>query len=502
MLRGESGTATFDYPATADPGGPTVRKHAYFMPIPLETTFWSIAVTAPEAEALVFIEGFRNRWIIGMSLLLVAFSVWGFFLSRAFLTIQRQRAQRAAQERIQAAERQAAEDRARLEAQLRQAQKLEAIGQLAGGVAHDFNNLLTVQLGHLDLLQEAHELPAEVRASLSEIEKSAMTAARLTRQLLAFSRRQVLQIARVDVNAILDRLLSMLRRVLREDISLELKMAADPLWVDADAGMIEQVVMNLVVNARDAMPGGGRLTLVTETVEVSADALPAHADSSPGRYVRLAVADTGHGMDAETRQRVFEPFFTTKDSGRGTGLGLATVYGIVRQHKGWIDVDSTVGRGTTFTVYYPAAPGPAAESDVGTTGIDVPTHRGQGETILLAEDNPAVRSTVAAALESLNYRDVSAANSVEAVRAWEEHDGAIDLLLTDMVMPDGGNGMELVAELRAKRADLKAVIMSGYSEYLLADGLAPDIVFVPKPCTAATLARPVQQALRGGRPKG
>ena len=358
MLRGETGTAVYDYTATGTPGTPSFRKHAYFMPIPLENTFWTIGVTVPEAQALLYIEGFRNRWIAGMVLLLVAFGVWGFFLARAFLAIHRRDEQRSAQERVQAAERRAEEEKARLEAQLRQAQKLEAIGQLAGGVAHDFNNLLTVQLGHLGLLEDARDLPPDVRESLVEIEKSAKMAAGLTRQLLAFGRRQVLQIARLDLNVVLDHLLSILRRVLREDIGLELRMAAEPLWVDADAGMIEQVVMNLVVNARDAMPEGGRLTLMTEAVDVSADALPAHAEGEPGRYVCLAVADSGHGMDAETRQRVFEPFFTTKDVGHGTGLGLATVYGIVKQHRGWVDVESTVGVGTVFRVYYPAAPEP------------------------------------------------------------------------------------------------------------------------------------------------
>jgi signal transduction histidine kinase len=501
MLRGETGTAVYDYTRDGLPGQPTFRKQAYFEPIPLDNTFWTIAVTAPEDESLAFIQGFRNRWITGVSLLLASFGVWGFFLARAFLTIHRQEARRVAAERIQAAERRADEQKARLEAQLWQAQKLEAVGQLAGGVAHDFNNLLTVQFGHLNLLQEAHDLPADVRESLSEIEKSATMAARLTRQLLAFSRRQILQITRLDLNAVLDHILSMLRRVLREDISLELKMAADPLWVDADAGMMEQVVMNLVVNARDAMPAGGRLTLATEALDVSAEALPAHAECGPGRYVRLSVTDTGQGMDADTRERLFEPFFTTKAPGQGTGLGLATVYGIVTQHKGWIDVESTQGEGTTFRVYYPEATDPG-DSQAETEKALQLAPRGHGETILLAEDNPAVRRAVTASLERLNYKVVAAANSIEAVQAWDDRHGAIDLLLTDMVMPEGGNGLQLVNALREKRPGLKAIIMSGYSQELVADGLSPDILFLPKPCTAVSLARPLQQCLHGSRPQG
>ncbi len=247
------------------------------------------------------------------------------------------------------------EEHARLEAQLRQAQKLEAVGQVAGGVAHDFNNLLTVQLGALELMKELPDLPEEARALADEVEQGARSAAALTRQLLAFSRRQILRVTRGDLTALVEGFLGMLRRVLPEHVQLELAPAAGPLWLDADVAMTQQVLMNLVLNARDAMPEGGRVRLACDAVEVAGPSGGEAGEARPGRYVRLTVADEGHGMDEATQRRLFEPFFTTKPAGRGTGLGLATVYGIVKQHGGWIQVESRPGQGSTFRVHWPAA---------------------------------------------------------------------------------------------------------------------------------------------------
>ena len=386
------------------------------------------------------------------------------------------------------------EERAKLSEQLRQAQKLEAIGQLAGGAAHDYNNLLTVQLGHLGLLQQEPGLSADVRESLTEIEKSAKMAAQLTRQLLAFSRRQVLHVQRIDLNETVESLSKMLRRVLPEDITLTLALAPDPLWLIADAGMMEQVIMNLVVNARDAMPAGGRLTLSTSAVSLSEGSLPANEDAGPGDFVCLTVADTGKGMDAETRQRIFEPFFTTKDVGKGTGLGLATVYGIVRQHQGWIDVDSAEGAGTVFRVYYGAASDTAHVPGRAPARIGSPLS-GDGETILVAEDNPAVRQILTSSLQRLNYRVVVAADATEAVRLWELHQAEVRLLLTDMVMVEGVSGLELARALRRERPDLPVIVMSGYSQELVSARLDAGMHFMAKPWTPEVLARTVRQCL-------
>lgn len=488
MLSGEHGVGVYRFPDEQGRRELTTRR-IYFVPIPLENTFWSVSVSASEATALSFIKGFRNRWIAGMALLVVAFGVWGTLLVRTMLALHREEARQAVQDRLLAAER----ERERLGEQLRQAQKLEAIGQLAGGVAHDYNNLLTVQLGHLGLLKQGPALPPDVQESLGEIEKSANMAAQLTRQLLAFSRRQVLQIRRVDLNESVEALTKMLRRVLREDIALELRLDAQPLWIDADAGMIEQVIMNLVVNARDAMPEGGRLTLSTSATAFAPGSLP-HHDAHAGAHVCLTVADTGTGMDAETRRHIFEPFFTTKPAGEGTGLGLPTAYGIVKQHRGWIEVESRKGRGSVFRVYVPAAAGEPADVSM-PVAPERDRFRGRGETVLVAEDNPSVRNALTRSLQRLNYTVLPTANSLEATQTWAEHRDRVDLLLTDMVMVEGGNGLDLARSLRADRPDLPVILMSGYSQDLVTGGLAPDMVFLPKPWTSEVLARTVRQSL-------
>ena len=273
-------------------------------------------------------------------------------------------------------------------------------------------------------------------------------------------------------------------------------MAPGPLWLDADAGMMEQVIMNLVVNARDAMPAGGRLTLSTEAVSFTAESLPPQAQARPGDFVCLKVADTGKGMDAETRQHIFEPFFTTKEAGKGTGLGLATVYGIVSQHKGWVEVDDAGTGGTVFRVYYLAAAPARADAAARVPPAETSPLSGHGETILVAEDDPAVREMVTASLQRLNYRVLAAADAVEAEQLWRHYHAEVSLLLTDMVMVQGPNGLELAQDLRRDRPGLPVIVMSGYSEELVGGGLKTDMAFLAKPWTPEVLARMVQGCLR------
>ena len=386
---------------------------------------------------------------------------------------------------------------ASLEARLRQSQKLEAVGQVAGGVAHDFNNLLTVQFGALEALAALPGLPPEAQEILGELDQSARAAAKLTRQLLAFSRRQVLQVRRVDLNAVLDGFLGMLRRVLREDVRLAFLPYGDPLWLDADVGMLEQVVMNLAVNARDAMPAGGLLTVACRAVELTEADAARHPSARPGRWARLEVTDTGEGMEEATLRRLFEPFFTTKGPGHGTGLGLATVYGIVEQHRGWIEVESRPGAGARFRVHYPVAAAPPEARPAAGTGR--PPSSGAGQLVLLVEDAPAVRRTLRAWLERLGYQVVEAADGPEALERWRAERDRIRLVLSDVVMPRGMTGLELVRRLRAEAPDLPAVVMSGYSGDLVAGGRPEDVGFLAKPCGADTLAAALEWELAGRR---
>ncbi|MFO0583194.1 MAG: PAS domain S-box protein [Anaeromyxobacter sp.] len=378
-------------------------------------------------------------------------------------------------------------EHARMEAELRQAQKLEAFGQIAGGVAHDYNNLLTVQLSAVLLLKELPELGAEARELAGEIEASARRAASLTRQLLAFGRRQVLQPRLLELGEVVQGVLEMLRRVLREDVRIELRPASEPLRVHADAGMLEQVVMNLAVNARDAMPGGGVLTLALDVV-------PARG-ATPGRHVRLSVTDTGHGMDEATLPRVFEPFFTTKPSGKGTGLGLATVYGIVRQHGGRVEVESRPGEGATFRVLLPEA-SPAGET-AAPAGADraAASPAGRGERVLLVEDDPPVRQVLKIGLERMGYRVVACASGDEALERWRRREAPFDAVLTDMVMPGATSGAALAVALRAEAPGLPVVVMSGHSVDLATRGLPPGVAFVAKPAGPAELAAALRRAL-------
>jgi signal transduction histidine kinase len=357
------------------------------------------------------------------------------------------------------------------EEQLRQAQKMEAIGRLAGGVAHDFNNLLTAILGYADFLVE--DVPAESRTDVENIQKAGRTAIALTRQLLAFSRQQVVQPEIVDVNTVVSNTDKLLRRLLREDIVVRLSLQPDLPPIKADPGQIEQIVLNLAVNARDAMPEGGTLTIATS--------------SEPSRVV-LTVIDTGCGMTDDVKARMFEPFFTTKPFGKGTGLGLATVYGIVQQTKGTIDVDTAPGRGTTFQIALPAVE--AADSEAGE--MDGATDTGGCETILVVEDNDSVRALTTEALTRGGYRVIEAANGEEALRAAREHAGALDVVLTDVVMPVMG-GRALASRLRALYPGLRIIFTSGYMDEKSA--VEPGVPFIHKPFSPPSLLRCVRNVL-------
>jgi len=385
-------------------------------------------------------------------------------------------------------------ERRHLEERLRQAQKMEAVGQLAGGVAHDFNNILTAMLLQLSVLQEDPRLGADAHDVLREVVKGARRAADLTRQLLLFSRRSAMQVKLVNLNDLLADLQRMLPRLLGEHITFETVLEPALPSVNADPGMMQQVVVNLCVNARDAMPKGGRLLVRTATAAVDAAHARARAGARVGRFASLSVIDTGCGMTAETLGHLCEPFFTTKGVGQGTGLGLATVHGIVQQHEGWMEVESAVGQGTTFRVYLPAAVAPAAAEQKAAPARSVPSGH---ETILLVEDDRAVRKVIAVLFRRWGYRVLEAGDGQEALRVWQEHGDSIDLLFTDAVMPGGLTGLDLVGRLRASRPGLKAILSSGYSSQLTQPDLeaAHGVTFVPKPCSPEDLAAAVRQCL-------
>jgi two-component system cell cycle sensor histidine kinase/response regulator CckA len=381
-----------------------------------------------------------------------------------------------------------------LEAQLRQAQKMEVIGQLAGGIAHDFNNLLTAIRGYGELLLgdlQSSQLAA--RNDVTEVLAAVDRAEVLTRGLLAFSRRQMLQPRTVIPGEVVARIVPLLRRLLGEHVRLVTELHRDTGAARVDPGQLEQVVVNLAVNARDAMPGGGRLTIATELVEVGSDEAAGHAGAGPGPHIVLTVTDTGTGMDAVTQAHLFEPFFTTKAEGKGTGLGLATVYGIVRQSGGFIAVESEQGKGSAFRVYLPQAD-PAAESEfwVGVEPTASPTGSG---TVLLVEDDPAVRHYATRALEQLGYQVLSAPAGAEALGLSAAYQGRIDLLLTDIVMP-GTQGPELAHRILATRPDIRCLFMSGFADR---DGGQAQLLggapILPKPFAIYDLAVAVRDVL-------
>jgi PAS domain S-box-containing protein len=383
-----------------------------------------------------------------------------------------------------------------LEEQFHQAQKMESIGQLAGGVAHDFNNILAAIMMHLSCLRQNPNLDLETKASLQDLMVDAKRAAGVTRQLLLFSRRSVLDISVVDMNELVPNLLKMLGRLIGEHVTVQFHRCEGLPAVEADANMIEQVVMNLALNARDAMPKGGLLTIRLDPIDIRVGQVQGKTKVSPGLFVCLSVADTGCGMDEATLKHVFEPFFTTKDVGKGTGLGLATVHGIVAQHKGWVDAQSELGKGATFKVFLPAAttvqfaPAPSEKPAV---------IRGH-ETILLVEDEANLRRLVAQGLRLLGYRVMEADNGQTAMKLWQEHVQQIDLLFSDMMMPEGLTGLDLVEKLRQEKSNLKAIISSGYNVEMALHGkpATGNIVFFQKPYEFEALSKTIRDCLDRG----
>jgi PAS domain S-box-containing protein len=384
-------------------------------------------------------------------------------------------------------------DRSVLELQLHQAQKMEAVGRLAGGVAHDFNNLLTVILGEVELMQLELPPPQEINQALLEIRNAGERAVGLTRQLLAFSRRQLVEPTIFRVNDLVTEMGKMLQRLIGEDLELVLRVAPDPGAVKADRGQVEQVLVNLAVNARDAMPDGGTLTIETQEIQLDEDYAREHAGVTPGDYIALVVSDTGTGMTPEVQARIFEPFFTTKEPGKGTGLGLATCYGIVKQAGGHLAVYSEVGHGATFKVYLPLVRAAPLEEAV----MESPVPRGT-ETILLVEDDGGVRGVALRVLEGQGYTVLQASNGGAALRLLQAHGDGVDLLLTDVVMPEMG-GRELAERVEARIPTIKVLYATGYTDDVVLQHrlIAHDVRMIQKPYTRETLGRKVRAVLDG-----
>jgi two-component system cell cycle sensor histidine kinase/response regulator CckA len=389
-------------------------------------------------------------------------------------------------------------DRRKLEEEFRQSQKMEAIGQLASGVAHDFNNILAVILMQTNILSAGGSLNPDQKESTESISKAALHAANLTRQLLLFGRRQVMQVRNVNLNDSVGEIGKLLGRILGEDIHLQAKFTSRLPLIRADASMIDQVLMNLAVNSRDAMPKGGELvieTCIAEFDELSVAQVPR---ARPGTFVCLAVSDTGTGIAAEVLPKIFDPFFTTKDVGKGTGLSLATVFGIVHQHQGWINVYTEEGRGTTFRVYFPCQAQPGERSPAQPAAKEL---RGGNETILLVEDDSSLRPLIQNALIRLGYHVLAAASGIEACKVWDKHRDEIHLLLTDLVMPGGTNGRELALKLLEQKPGLKVVYSSGYSAEIMGKDFPMEegVNFLSKPFEVSKLANALRQSLDGGK---
>jgi two-component system, cell cycle sensor histidine kinase and response regulator CckA len=385
-------------------------------------------------------------------------------------------------------------ERRALEDQFRQAQKMEAVGRLAGGVAHDFNNLLMVVSGYTEVLMEALDQNDPLLVKVQAIQQAADRATTLTRQLLAFSRKQLLELKVVDVNSIVADMERLLRPLIGENIDLTTKLTPNVGHTRADAGQLEQVIMNLVVNAKDAMPDGGRILIQTSEADPDT-ARREHSLIEPGTYILLSVSDTGAGMDRETQSRIFEPFFTTKEKGKGTGLGLSTVYGIVKQGGGYIFAQSEPGCGTTFRIYLPRVADPADSPRV---DKHAQAAAGGSETVLLVEDEESVRELVRETLKTRGYKVIEASDGIAGMRVSEEYQGNIEILITDVVMP-GMSGRELAKRVAAARPNIRVLYLSGYTEdAIIHEGaLEPGTGFLQKPFTLQVLARKVREVLQG-----
>jgi len=387
-------------------------------------------------------------------------------------------------------------ERAQVEEAFRQAQKMESIGQLASGVAHDFNNLITVIRGYAACIMAEARLEPRMLEAMQQVDGAAQRAANLTRQLLTFSRKQISHAEPLDLNEVIAQVSKLLHRILGEDIASTLQLGDSMPGVSADRAMLEQIILNLAVNARDAMPRGGRLILSTHIQDLSPEHLSQHPSGRTGQFVCVTVTDSGCGIAPEILPRIFEPFFTTKGIGQGTGLGLATVYGIVKQHHGWIEVQSTPGQGATFRIYLPRL---NRAVEVSKDNDPQTVTRGGKETMLLVEDESAVRILTSKLLERYGYNVFSAGSGAEAIRVWQEHSEEIDLLLTDMVMPDGMSGPDLAQRLCATKSDLKVILSSGYTREQITDtdSLQAAHSFLPKPYSPDQLAHVVRRCLDG-----
>lgn len=381
----------------------------------------------------------------------------------------------------------------RREEQLRQAQKLASISQMASGIAHDFNNILTIIQGYADCLYTRHQTDKPLADPLKRIGEAARRAAALTRQLLMFSRTREITAPKLDFNTMLRGFIKSLPRHLGNDIVVETDFAPELPLVHADPGMLEQIIFNLAVNARDAMPQGGRLLFATRWMRIDEAYVRQHAEARPGWFVCLSVQDNGSGINEKILGRVFEPFFSTKGVGQGTGLGLSTVHGIVKQHQGWVELSSEVGTGTTFRIFFPTLP-PKLKRETKTTDC-APARRGK-ETVLHVEDEPILRELVREILGQYEYRILEAGSGIEALKVWEANQGKVDLLLTDMVMPEGMDGRELADNLRSRKPGLKVIYTSGYGTSTFTKNHdSHDGLWLEKPYQPSKLARTVRECL-------
>ncbi len=454
---------------------------------PMRNANWGIAVKMNTSELYSPV----NRQIILIAVVLIVLILLG-----TLGIVLLMRPLTGALQRECSGRRYAEEEKQKLESQLLQSQKLESVGKLAGGVAHDFNNLLSAIIGYSEMASK--ELPENhpVKQQIETIEEAGRKGATLVRQLLAFSRKQVLRMSVVNVNDIIRNLAKMLTVMIGEDVSLVLKTASSVKRVMADPGQIEQILMNLAVNSRDAMPGGGQLIIETAEVTLDEDYTQRHEGVKPGQYILLAVTDTGEGMDRAVQEKMFDPFFTTKESGKGTGLGLATVYGIVKQHNGHIWFSSEPGGGTTFKIYLPVVHGEAIKAgEEEATG----TKRGT-ETILVVDDNAGIRKLVTHMLEPLGYRILEASDGRSALQLSDSFTHPIQLLLTDVIL-EGMNGKELAEEFAVRRRETQVIFMSGYTDNVIASRgvLEGGVVFVEKPLTQDVLVNAIRKILDAPR---
>jgi signal transduction histidine kinase/ActR/RegA family two-component response regulator len=380
----------------------------------------------------------------------------------------------------------------RYEEELSKSRKLESVGRLAGGIAHDFNNMLMPIISYSNLMLLEQGRSEEDRERLEQVKLAGTRAAELIKQLLAFSRKQILEIKNINLNDVVQEMQKMMRRLIGENIELHISLEGDLGNVNADHAQIDQILLNLVVNARDAMPGGGKLTIETQNVYLDQNYARTHREVIPGNYVMLAVSDTGVGMEAETRERVFEPFFTTKEVGKGTGLGMATIYGIVKQHEGNINVYSEPGQGTTFKVYMPRVDGKAQE--IKPPVDDIP--QGAGEVVMVVEDERQVFELVCEIIGDSGYKLLRPTSPQRALEMAMNKERKIDLLLTDVIMP-GMSGKQLYEKISEIRPDIKVVYMSGYTDNVIAHHgiLDPGIHFLQKPFTESTLLNKLREAL-------